>query len=52
MSDADVAAMWRDYFVFTVVRDPFERAVSIYHWLLREVRALPRWCREKVRGQV
>ena len=49
---SQVAAVWKDYFVFTVTRDPLSRAVSQYYFLLHSNLAGPPGCREAVRGQV
>lgn len=48
MSEAEVAALWADYFVFTVTRDPFDRAVSQYGFLMRSNLAEPQECRDAV----
>ena len=37
----DARAMWRDYFVFTAVRNPWERAVSIYKFLVGKTKGHP-----------
>lgn len=50
MTDEEAAALWADYFVFTVMRDPFDRAVSGYHWLMRTVAPEPMECRTLVGG--
>lgn len=34
---ADLAGMWRSYFVAAFVRNPFQRAVSAYHMLARNL---------------
>lgn len=34
-------AAWQDYFSFCVVRNPFERVVSIYNWRYRAARERP-----------
>lgn len=49
-SEVRVASMWCRYFIFTVARDPLERAVSTYHWLMRTVLPEPANCRSLVSG--
>ena len=39
-----VAEIWRDYFVFTVVRDPYNRAVSQYRHCFHRNLAVPAEC--------
>lgn len=41
---SQVAAVWRDYFVFTITRDPLDRAVSQYSFLMRSNLADPPGC--------
>lgn len=45
---ADIDAMWRDYFVFTVVRNPLARAVSSYKFLLSAMSADREECKDLV----
>lgn len=44
-----VAWLWKNYFVFSVTRDPLERAVSQYNFLLRSNLADPPGCADAVR---
>ncbi|PSC68344.1 hypothetical protein C2E20_8058 [Micractinium conductrix] len=48
IGDEEALANWRDYFVFTVSRDPWERAVSMYMFLTSWVMADPPDCRTLV----
>ena len=50
LAPAEVEALWRDYFVFTVTRDPLDRAVSQYSFLIRSNLADPPGCRAAVRA--
>ena len=34
-------AIWRDYFVFTAVRNPWDRAVSAYKFLVGKTKGHP-----------
>ena len=36
-SPEELTAIWNDYFVFTVVRNPYDRMLSSYKFLLRKV---------------
>ncbi len=29
--------LWKQYFKFTIVRNPFDRAVSVYYWLTKHL---------------
>ena len=48
-ADAAVQRMFSSYFVFTTARDPFARAVSMYHFLLSSTFPEPAECRSLVR---
>lgn len=37
LSAEEVARMWQEYFVFSVVRNPYQRMLSSYKYLLRKV---------------
>ncbi|PSC74200.1 KRAB-A domain-containing 2-like isoform A [Micractinium conductrix] len=43
----EVARLWKEYFVFTAVRNPFDRAVSQYKFLVKKMHARPE-CEEMV----
>ena len=34
MTTPEIIAVWREYFVFTVVRNPLDRATSMYKFLM------------------
>lgn len=44
----EVERIWRDYFVFTVVRNPYQRALSLYKFLVGRMRAEDPACGEPV----
>ena len=50
LSVGEVAALWRQYLVFTVTRDPLDRAVSQYSFLMRSNLADPPGCAAAVGG--
>ncbi|GAB4814791.1 hypothetical protein N2152v2_001837 [Parachlorella kessleri] len=40
LSVDEIHRIWREYFVFTVVRNPYQRMLSSYKYLLRKTRAM------------
>jgi hypothetical protein len=37
LSPEEIHRLWQEYFVFTVVRNPYQRMLSSYKYLLRKV---------------